>query len=79
MWIIHSFNGKYNKVKHCINCYEEYPLDYVGKCERCLVTNKQKPPYSLAEYIEAKEQNLDLDDWNDYVKFWGLGEEVGYE
>lgn len=33
------------------------------------------PPYSKEDYEKAKQQGLDLDDWNDYVKFYGLGEE----
>ena len=36
-------------------------------------------PYSCEEYDQAKKQGLDLDDWNDYVKYFGLGEEVEYE
>jgi len=35
-------------------------------------------PYSYEEYDQAKKQGLDLDDWNDYVKYFGLGEEVEY-
>jgi hypothetical protein len=31
-------------------------------------------PYSQKEYEEAKQQGLDLDDWNDYVAYFGLGE-----
>ncbi len=36
-------------------------------------------PYSDEEYKEAKHQGLDLDDWDDYVKYFGLGEEVEYD
>ena len=36
-------------------------------------------PYSDNDYLEAKELGLDLDDWDDYVKFFGLGERVDYE
>lgn len=32
-------------------------------------------PYSEEDYKEAKAQGLDLDNWNDYVKFYQLGEE----
>lgn len=32
-------------------------------------------PYNDDEYEKAKQQGLDLDDWNDYIKFFGLGEE----
>lgn len=31
-------------------------------------------PYSDENYIAAKEQGLDLDNWNDYVTYYGLGE-----
>jgi hypothetical protein len=78
VWIIHSFNGRYNKVKHCVNCYEDYPIDYEGKCEKCSGVNTVKP-YSDEEYEEAKEQGLDLDDWDDYVKYFGIGEVEEYE
>jgi len=36
-------------------------------------------PYSAKDYFSAKEQGLDLDDWNDYVKFYGLGEREAEE
>lgn len=36
-------------------------------------------PYSDKEYEEAKQQGLDLDDWDDYVKYFGLGEESNYD
>lgn len=36
------------------------------------------PPYSKEQYEHAKEQGLDLDDWNDYVKYFGLGEDEDY-
>lgn len=36
-------------------------------------------PYSDEEYKEAKQQGLDLDDWDDYLKYWGLGEEIEYD
>ena len=32
-------------------------------------------PYSDEEYENAKTQGLDLDDWNDYVEYFGLGED----
>ena len=38
-----------------------------------------QPPYSEKDYQEAKAQGLDLDDWNDYVKFYHLGEEEEFE
>jgi hypothetical protein len=37
------------------------------------------PPYSDEEYKEAKLIDLDLDDWNDYCKFFGVGEEPNYD
>ena len=36
-------------------------------------------PYSDKDYEDAKKQGLDLDDWNDYVRFYGLGEREEYE
>jgi hypothetical protein len=36
-------------------------------------------PYSDEEYKDAKRQCLDLDDWDDYVKYFGLGEEPEYD
>jgi hypothetical protein len=41
--------------------------------------NNQIPPYSQEEYKEAKKQGLDLDNWNDYVKYFGIGEEEEIE
>lgn len=38
-----------------------------------------QPPYSEEDYMRAKAQGLDLDDWNDYVKFYHLGEEEEFE
>lgn len=32
-----------------------------------------KKPYSDEEYEDAKKQDLDLDDWNDYVTYFGVG------
>ena len=32
-------------------------------------------PYNEKNYLEAKAQGLDLDDWNDYQKFFGIGEQ----
>jgi hypothetical protein len=37
------------------------------------------PPYSKQDYEEAKQQGLDLDDWDDYCKFYGLGDPESYE
>lgn len=37
------------------------------------------PPYSEEDYKKAKEQGLDLDDWNDYVEYFCLGEEPNYD
>jgi hypothetical protein len=36
-------------------------------------------PYSDEEFEEAKNQGLDLDDWDDYVKYFGIGEEPNYD
>lgn len=38
-----------------------------------------EPPYSIEDYEAAKQMGLDLDDWNDYVRFYGLGEKVNYD
>jgi hypothetical protein len=35
--------------------------------------------YSDEDYEEAKKQGYDLDDWNDYVRFYGIGEEPNYD
>jgi hypothetical protein len=37
------------------------------------------PPYDKEDYEKAKEQGLDLNDWNDYCKFYGVGEEPDYD
>lgn len=36
-------------------------------------------PYSDEDYEKAKQQGLDLDDWDDYCKYFGLGEEPNYD
>ena len=36
-------------------------------------------PYSDKDYAEAKAKGLDLDNWDDYVEFYGLGEEINYD
>lgn len=36
--------------------------------------NTEKP-YSHEDYELAKKQDLDLDNWNDYVQFYQLGEQ----
>jgi hypothetical protein len=36
---------------------------------------RQVKPYSDADYEKAKQQGLDLDDWNDYVKHFGIGDD----
>jgi len=33
------------------------------------------PPYSCKDYVDALSIGYDLDDWNDYQKFYGLGEQ----
>lgn len=35
-------------------------------------------PYSNEEYEDAKKQDLDLDDWHDYVRYFGLGDDDEY-
>lgn len=37
------------------------------------------PPYSAEDYNHAMKLGLDLDDWNDYCKYYGLGEQEVYE
>lgn len=32
-------------------------------------------PYSDEDYIDAKLKGLDLDNWNDYAKYFNLGED----
>ena len=37
------------------------------------------PPYSCKDYVDALSIGYDLDDWNDYQDFYGLGEEESYD
>jgi len=53
-------------VTKCLVCGRTY-----GECP-C-------PPYSAKDYDDAKKQGLDLDNWNDYVKYYGVGEEPNYD
>ena len=50
-------------------------------CQGCglRVYCEAERPYSYEDWEKAKEQGLDLDDWNDYVKFYGLGEDEQYD
>jgi hypothetical protein len=40
---------------------------------------KINKPYSNEEYKDAMKKGLDLNDWNDYVEYFGLGEEPNYD
>jgi NAD-dependent SIR2 family protein deacetylase len=54
----------------------------IKKCHKCNGVGKVQnmiKPYSDDEYEEAKRQGLDLDDWDDYVKYFGIGEEPNYD
>lgn len=53
-----------------------YPLDEFPR----LVSDRldqidKNAPYSLEDYKKAKQKGLDLDSWQDYEEFYGLGEE----
>lgn len=39
-----------------------------------IVVNTEKP-YSEEDYEDAKKQGLDLDSWNDHVKYYDLRSE----
>lgn len=43
------------------------------------ITGNTTSPYSQKDYEAAQERGLDLDDWNDYQKFYELGEQEEYE
>ena len=54
--------------------------DFMGDIE--IKKKKQEDddaPYSEKDYAKAKEQGLNLDDWDDYQKFYGLGAQEDYE
>jgi hypothetical protein len=36
-------------------------------------------PYSKWDYYDAKNRGLNLDNWDDYVEYYGLGENEEYE
>ena len=40
--------------------------------------SKEKP-YSDEDYEDAKSKGYDLDNWNDYVEYYGAGEEESYD
>jgi hypothetical protein len=42
------------------------------------IENVSMPPYSNDDYEDAENNGLDLDNWNDYVKYYGLGEKEEY-
>jgi uncharacterized protein YabN with tetrapyrrole methylase and pyrophosphatase domain len=35
------------------------------------------PPYSNEDFEDAKSKGLNLDDWKDYVEYYGVGEREG--
>ncbi|WP_024427727.1 hypothetical protein [Bacillus safensis] len=37
------------------------------------------PPYSPEDYADAKRKGYDLDDWDEYCKYYGVGEEESYD
>lgn len=39
-----------------------------------MVSINTEKPYSQDDYENAKKQGLDLDNWDDYVAYFGLGE-----
>lgn len=54
----------------------EFKINYCPMCGR--EVNKKKLegraiPYSQKDYLEAEKQGLNLDNWNDYQEFYGLG------
>lgn len=63
----------------CIECGYQFNSVHLYKCPLCDCKTDRDPPYSPKDYEEAKRQGLDLDDWNDYVIFYGIGEEETYE
>lgn len=52
----------------CISCYD-------GIYHLVVEEGNNVRPYSDEDYEDAKSKGYDLDDWNDYVKYFGLGEE----
>lgn len=62
--------------RSCLEVKEYYPLDEFPKiiAERLDQIDKDVP-YSLEDYKKARRKGLDLDNWQDYEEFFGLGEE----
>lgn len=54
------------------------PSVFSQKEDRSTVVGSGVTPYSVEDYETAKKQGLDLDDWDDYVKFYGVGEQPDY-
>ena len=61
----------------CINCGMSVDNYYCSNCGQRIMWDIEKP-YSREDYMSAKFLGLDLDDWNDYQKYYGLGEEDDY-
>ena len=71
--------GKQLKAKGCkILSYEEdhriEPTDEAECTDSFEDNGKEMKPYLEEDYDEAKERGLNLDDWDDYKKFYGLVE-----
>jgi CDGSH-type Zn-finger protein len=62
----------------CDECGYEFNKDYENKCSICGCKVNKEKPYSDEDYEKAKQQGLDLDDWNDYVTYFELGEKVEF-
>lgn len=48
---------------------------YADEMERHVLDYKLRhgAPYSKGDYLKAQQEGYDLDNWNDYEKFYGLG------
>lgn len=64
--LVYGCDGKKKRVA----LSRELPQSFYGGC--LMDTEK---PYSEEDYEKAKSLGYDLDDWNDYVIYYGLGDE----
>lgn len=73
-FIFRQFDDE-TKAREYLLDFDSWSINHYGK----KIIGNKIPPYSIFDYEAAQEQDLDLDDWNDYQKFYRLGEQEEYE
>jgi hypothetical protein len=66
--------------KYGLNIYPDFQIDMIKaflydlhQLKNKIMNPDSDPPYSKEDYLKAKRQGFDLDNWRDYARFYGLG------